>query len=121
MKKKQELSSKQKALLMAYGGINKKAIDPLVLDICELSSLADFFVIVSGKTEIQVRAITQEIERVCLEEKIKIYKIAGEGVWSWVLMDMGDVIVHIFKDRERHYYDLESLWQKAGRVSIPEL
>lgn len=118
-KVKKQISSKQKALLMAYGIMNKKGIDPVVIDISELSSLADYFVIASGRTEIQVRAIAQEIERICHEEHIRIYHQEGVGNWTWVLLDLSDIIIHIFKESDRHYYDLESLWKKAPRVPVP--
>ncbi len=121
MKIKKEISSKQKALLMVYAIMEKKGINPVIIDISTLSSLADYFVIASGKTEIQVRAITQEMERLCREESIKIYRQEGMGNWTWVLLDLDDVIVHIFKDSDRHYYDLESLWKMAPRLSVPEL
>jgi len=115
------MTSLQKAKLIAYAVQNKKAIAPVVLNMKGRSEITDYFVIASGKSEIQVRAIVQEIERVCVEEQIKIAHIEGMGIWSWVLIDLSDVIVHIFTEHERSYYALEQLWKECKRVEIPRL
>ncbi|MCK5242429.1 ribosome silencing factor [bacterium] len=114
-------TSLQKAKLLAYAAKNKKAIAPVVLDMQEHSGIADYFVIASGRSDIQVRAMVQEIERVCVEEKIKIEHTEGLGLWVWVLIDLGDVIVHMFTDKERQYYGLERLWKECKRVNLPKL
>ncbi len=107
--------------MVAYASLNKKALDPVILDLRERSEFTDFFVIVSGRTEIQVRTITQEVERVCREERIPILHSEGGQVNSWVLLDLGDVVVHVFREAERHFYDLEGLWHRARRVTLPPL
>jgi ribosome-associated protein len=111
----------QKAKILTYATLNKKAIDPVILNLKELSSVADFFVIVSGSTEIQVYAIYQEIERICKEEKIKLIHVEGSQGAKWILVDTGGVVVHIFRQSEREYYDLESLWHHAKRVPLPKI
>ncbi|NTV52863.1 MAG: ribosome silencing factor [Candidatus Firestonebacteria bacterium] len=111
----------KKAQLVAFAALNKKALNPVILDLKELSSVSDFFVIVSGNTEIQVFAIYQEIERVCREEKIPIFHTEGSQGSKWILLDLGDVLVHIFRQSERDYYNLEELWHRAHPVALPKL
>lgn len=106
---------------MGYAAANKKALNPLILDLRTHSDITDFFVIVSGRTDIQVMSIFQEMERVCHEEKIPVEHTEGLESRTWVLMDLGDVIVHIFRQEERDYYRLEEIWQKAKTVALPEL
>jgi ribosome-associated protein len=115
------MTTLKKARLVAYAASNKKALSPVILNLKDLSSFSDYFVIVSGSTEIQVFAIYQEIERVCREEKIPIYHTEGSQGSKWILLDLGDVLVHIFRQAERDYYNLEELWHNARSVTLPEL
>jgi len=115
------MTTLKKARLVAYAALNKKALNPVILNLKDLSSFSDFFVIVSGNTEVQVFAIYQEIERICTEEKIRIYHTEGSQGSSWILLDLGDVLVHIFRQTERDYYNLEELWNQARPVTLPEL
>ena len=110
--------SRQKARLLAYAALNKKAHDPVILDLHGLSNLTDLFLIVSGRTDVQVRAILQELQRICREERYAIHHSEGEQASSWVLLDLGDVVVHIFRQSEREFYDLERLWHQAPRISL---
>jgi ribosome-associated protein len=96
----------------------KKGIDILVLDIHTQAIFADYFVICSGDSEPQLRALTQA----ALGEAKKVGQRMPKGVEGtpadgWVLIDFGDVVVHLFAPEKRAYYDLESLWH-AGRVVI---
>lgn len=106
---------------MAYAALNKKAHDPVILDLTGLSDFTEYFVIASGRTDVQVRAIYQEIERICREERIPITHVEGADAAAWILADLGDVVVHIFRQTEREFYDLEGLWRQARRVSLPSL
>ncbi len=114
-------TSRQKAKIIGYAALNKKAIHPIILDLRLQSDIADYFVIASGNTDVQVRAIFNEIERVCGEEGIRIFHSEGAGIGTWILMDLGDVIVHIFRQSERRYYDLEKLFQGCKYVGLPKL
>lgn len=114
-------TSRQKAKIIGYAALNKKAIQPVILDLRRQSDIADYFVIASGNTDVQVRTIFMEIERACREEGIKIFHSEGLGSWTWVLLDMGDVIVHLFRQSERRYYDLEKLFQGCKYVGLPKL
>ncbi|MDQ7798007.1 MAG: ribosome silencing factor [Candidatus Edwardsbacteria bacterium] len=100
--------------------LNKKAFDVTVLDVRGLSTAADFFVIASGATDIQIRAIRRAIEEGLQPKGIKALHIEGEKTASWLLMDYVDVVVHIMQPRVRDYYNLEALWGDAPREEIKE-
>ncbi len=89
------------------------ASDTRVIDIHNLSTIADFFVICSGENERQLRAITRALIEDLGETDIRPRKIEGEPVSGWILMDYADVIVHIFDQELRAFYDLEERWAEA--------
>jgi len=86
------------------------------LDIRSISLLADYFVICSGESERQIKAIADEVTDEVKEEGIRPLHIEGDSPSGWVLMDYGDVIVHIFAPVVRGYYQLEKLWSDASIV-----
>ncbi len=98
----------------------KKAFDLRALDLREIASFTEFFIIASGSNQRQVQAITDEIEEQ-LKKQLKSKPVRTEGYSSaeWVLMDYGDFIVHIFEQKAREFYDLERLWCDARRVELP--
>jgi ribosome-associated protein len=100
--------------------LNKKAFDVVILDVTGLSTATDFFVIASGATDIQIRAIRRAIEEGLLPGGIKALHIEGERTASWLLMDFVDVVVHIMQPRVRDYYNLEALWGDAPREEVKE-
>jgi ribosome-associated protein len=90
--------------------------DVLIIDLRKLTTLVDFFVIASGTSRRQIHAMADEIDRALGqlgEEKIGI---EGYNESHWVLLDYGDIVVHLFDDNTRHYYDLENLWGDAPRI-----
>jgi ribosome-associated protein len=95
---------------------DKQAEDVLLLDIRNVASFADYFVIASGATGRQIQAIIDSVEEAVSQDGIKPMGIEGEPGSGWVLIDYGDVIVHIFAPDERAYYDLEGLWHTATPV-----
>lgn len=95
---------------------DKKALDPLVLDITPVSLVADYFLICSGRTDIQVSAIAGEVEERLAELGIHPRRVEGKSEGLWVLLDYSDFIVHIFRQQEREYYNLERLWADAKQV-----
>jgi len=95
---------------------DKQAEDVLQLDIRNVASFADYFVIASGQTVRQIQAIIDSVEEAVSHDGIKPMGIEGEPDSGWVLLDYGDVIVHIFGPDERAYYDLEGLWHTATPV-----
>lgn len=99
----------------------KKAFDMVALDLREIASFTEFFLIVSGANQRQAQAISDEIQEQ-LKKQLKVRPVRIEGYRSaeWILMDYGDFIVHIFDKDSREFYDLERLWRDAKRVEIPE-
>jgi ribosome-associated protein len=87
-----------------------------MLDIRGVSDFADYFVICSGETERQIETLRDEIDQALAEEGTTVRHLEGSSDSGWVLLDFGDLIVHIFALRERQYYQLEKLWGKAVPV-----
>jgi ribosome-associated protein len=118
-KEKQSLSSQERALKCAELAFDKKAFDIHALDISKVSSIADFMVIISGASDRQVKAITDSI-RIGLKKFGKVNDVEGESEGKWVVMDYGDVLVHIFHEPLRSYYDLDGLWRMAPELELPQ-
>jgi ribosome-associated protein len=98
----------------------KKAFDAVALDLREVTSFAEFFVIVSGSNQRQVQAISDEInEQLKKQLQVRPIRIEGYNSAEWILLDYGDFIVHIFEQKAREFYDLERLWRDAKKVEIP--
>ncbi|MCD1146925.1 ribosome silencing factor [Peptoniphilus sp. KCTC 25270] len=89
---------------------NKKGINTRVLDIRDMSAISDYFVIVSGNSVPQIRAIADEIIDKMAENGYDIFHKEGNGESRWIILDFEDVIVHVFHREEREYYSLERLW-----------
>lgn len=111
-----ELSSKERAILCAREAIGFKALDLVVLDVSRFSSFADFFIICSGKSGRQVQGIADNLENNLKSQGLKPIGTEGKREGHWVLMDYGDVIIHVFYEPVRYFYDLESLWSEAPRI-----
>lgn len=111
--------SKDKALECARAAIDKKAENLKVLNLTDLSSFTDYFLICSGMSDRQVQAIADSVEATMANQGHELVSVEGYGEGRWVLMDFGDVVVHVFLDALREYYDLENLWADAPRVKIP--
>ena len=100
--------------------MNKKAADLIVLDLAGLTIIADYFVICSGESTTQVKAIAEFIEHECSAKGIKLLGIEGLDYSHWVLLDYGSVVVHVFEKETREYYGLEKLWMDAETLEIDE-
>jgi ribosome-associated protein len=99
--------------------LDRKAMQVVALDVRELTSIADAFIICSGRSNRQVSAIAEHIERQLRGHKIKPLSVEGTAEGHWVLMDYGHVVIHVFFDPVREFYDLEGLWSDARRIPIP--
>ena len=99
---------------------DKKAHNIKVLDINELTTLADYFVICHGTSSTQMGAIADEIEEKLKDAGVLMHNAGSGGSDQWVLMDYGDVIVHIFNEESREFYGIENLWADAESVDITE-
>lgn len=97
---------------------NKKSYDIKILDLRKLSTIADFFVICSADSDRQVKAIADEIEDKLSEQRIKCSNREGYETMNWILLDYFDVIVHVFKNEARNYYNLEKFWGDAPVIEV---
>ena len=97
--------------------LNRKAIQVVILDVRKLTSVADAFIICSGRSNRQVTAIADSVQRDLKKKGKKPLNVEGKKEGHWVLMDYGDVIIHIFYESLRKFYDLEGLWIDARRLS----
>ena len=115
------IDGQELALKLAAAGLDKKALNVEIIDVRGKVDYADYVVIMSGRSDRQVNAIAQGIER-SVRESDKVHCAGVEGLpqGHWALLDFSDVIVHIFHQDMRGYYDLESLWMDAARIEVPE-
>jgi ribosome-associated protein len=109
-------SARHLALRIADIVAETPASDTVVLDIHETSSFSDYFLICSGENERQLRAISEEISEELAEEGLRANRIEGTAVSGWILLDYGDVIVHVFDQDQRAFYRMEQLWASAPRL-----
>lgn len=108
-------------LQVTYKAIDdKRGEDIVVLNMQGISTLADYFVIAEGGSERQVQAIAREIKEKAEEAGFTVRKIEGFDAARWILIDLGDVVAHIFHKDERGYYNLERLWGDAPQLDVPE-
>ncbi len=100
---------------------DKRAEDIMMLDMKGISLVADYFLICHGNSEKQVQAIAKEIKDVAAEKEFIIKRMEGYDQARWVLVDMGDMVVHVFHRDERSYYNLEKLWGDAPTVDLNKI
>ena len=110
--------SKTKSLLCVKAAVEKKALDPVLLELKEITSFTDYFLLLSGKSDRQVQAIAQGIEEALKQNGIRPLGQEGTVEGKWILMDYGDVVVHIFLESVRQFYDLEGLWGDTPRIDL---
>ncbi|UCD15733.1 MAG: ribosome silencing factor [Candidatus Omnitrophota bacterium] len=111
--------SKDRAYKLIEWALAKKANKPVILDVKESCGFCDYFVICSADSSRQVEAICEEIRKKCKEEKIRISHIEKDDLSQWVLIDILDVIFHIFIEEVRDFYNLEYLWKESKKINIP--
>ncbi len=104
-----------------YGAIeDKKGEDIRILDISGVSVMADYFVIASGNNKNQVQAIADNVNEAMIKNKVELKATEGYNTAGWILMDYGDVIVHIFSKEDRLFYDLERIWRDGKPIEIED-
>lgn len=111
--------SLDRVLLCVRAAIEKKAENIKILDLRERSGFTDFLMICSGTSDRQVSTISESILQAVDVHNVQVVSKEGVSEGRWALIDLGDVVVHIFLDALRDYYDLENLWVDAPRVKIP--
>ncbi|AAR36600.1 ribosome silencing factor [Geobacter sulfurreducens] len=118
MTDKLTLTPLERALQCARFALDKKALDVKVLEIGRISSIADYLVLATGRSDKQAQAIADSVKK-GLKKYGKVIDMEGLREGNWIVIDYGDVIVHIFREELRSYYDLDGLWSAAGQVAIP--
>lgn len=119
-RKGEPFKSRDLALEAAKAALKKKAGDLIILELAGLTIMADYFVICSGESTTQVKAIAEFIEHEFHGKGRKLLGIEGLHYSHWVLLDYGDVIIHVFEKETRDYYNLEKLWMDAKTIEINE-
>ena len=115
------LESKEKLRILVKSAMDKKAENPVVLDLRELTTLTDFFVIFTGSSDVHCRTIADSVEDSLKKAGILPVHVEGYENAQWILLDYGDVIVHVFREETRKMYDLESLWLDAERIEVEKI
>jgi ribosome-associated protein len=115
---KESIDGKERLLLCINASLKRKAKNLTILNLKELSSFADYFIICSGTSDRQVQSIAASIQENLKEYGIVPLGIEGESLGKWVLMDYEDVIIHVFYEPIREFYDIERLWPDAPRMDI---
>jgi ribosome-associated protein len=119
-KELQDKSSLELVTICAKAALDTKAEDMVILDVRELSSFTDYFIIMSGRSSRHVQGLAEAMEGAMRSKRISAAKAEGIKEGMWVLLDFADVVVHIFYHEQRSFYDLEGLWHDAPRVEINE-
>lgn len=114
------MTSKDLAEKIAGLVFNKKGYDVKIIDLTKLTPIADYFVVCSGDSDTQVKAIADEIDKTLRDEGIKSWHKEGYKAMSWILLDYVDVVAHIFKKDAREYYSLEKLWGDAHITDVQD-
>jgi ribosome-associated protein len=119
-KELQDKSGLELATICGQAALDAKAEDLVILDVRGIASFTDYFVIMSGRSSRHVQGLAETLEAAMRSKRISAAKAEGIQDGMWVLLDFGDVVVHIFYHEQRSFYDLEGLWHDAPRVEIDE-
>ena len=109
----------ERMIAALHAASEKKALDLVALDLREVASFTDFFLIAGATNARQVQAISDEVEEQLKKRGTRPLRIEGYKTAEWVLLDYGDFILHVFEEKSRRFYDLERLWRDAARVPLP--
>jgi ribosome-associated protein len=96
----------------------RKAVNPILFEVDRLTSITDYFLIASGSSTRQVQAISRHLQKKMREAGLKPFGVEGEPEGNWILLDYGDVVIHLFYQPIREFYDLEGLWIEAPRIRL---
>lgn len=119
MQDKEVLTAQERALKCAAFALDKKALDVKILEIKRISSIADYLVLASGRSDRQVQAIAESV-KVGLKPFDRPIDMEGVDQGRWVVIDYGDIIVHVFQEDVRKMYSLDELWGRAPQIEIPQ-
>lgn len=117
-KEHREKSGLELARICASSALDSKAEDLVILDVQGIASFTDFFVIMNGRSTRHVQGLAETIEGALRSKRVKASRAEGLAEGLWVLLDFGDVVVHIFYHEQRKFYDLDGLWHDAPRIAL---
>ena len=115
------MTSKELTKLAVAALEDRKAEDVTVIDISEISPIADYFIIANGTNQNQLQAMRDAADEALYKAGVKVHQIEGNQSSTWILMDYGDIIIHIFSKEDRLFYDLERTWRDGKVVDVSEL
>lgn len=115
------MDSKDLAHIVTRFIFNKKGADVKIMDLRNLTTIADYFIICSADSDTQVKAIADEVDKQLSEQGIRCFHKEGYNTLNWVLLDYFDIVVHIFKKEARNYYNLEKLWGDAPTETVEDI
>lgn len=115
------MEARELAKLVIKALEDKKAEDIKVIDISNVSVIADYFIIASGNNRNQVQALADNVDETCGRAGYPVKQVEGYDSANWILMDFSDVIVHIFSKEDRLFYDLERIWRDGKFIDIDQL
>ena len=110
------------AARIAYQALeDKKGEDIKIIDISNVSVLADYFIIANGNNKNQVQALVDNVQEELDKVGVQVKQVEGYRMGNWILLDYGDIIIHVFSKEDRLFYDLERIWRDGKDISIEEL
>ncbi len=115
------MDSREMTKLAIQALADKKAEDIQIIDISEVSVIADYFIIANGTNRSQIQALSDNVEETLGRAGFPAKQIEGYNTANWVLLDFGDIIVHVFDKENRLFYDLERIWRDGKRIEAEEL
>jgi ribosome-associated protein len=115
-----ELPADSSLDLFIHAAQGKKAFDIVVMDLRDMNTITDYFIVCSGRSSRQVMAIAEHIQTEMRNNLIRPLGVEGSGSGHWILMDYGHVVIHVFYDPVRRFYNLEGLWSDVPRIQIAE-
>ena len=108
----------EQALLALQAALEKKALEPVLLDLAAQGSYTDYLLLLSGTSDRHVQTIADAVVEAFHKARLPILGVEGRGEGRWVLIDRGDVVIHVFHHPLREHYDLEGMWSEAPRVPL---
>ena len=115
------MTSKELTKLAVAALEDRKAEDVTVIDISEISPIADYFIIANGTNQNQLQAMRDAADEALYKAGVQVQQIEGNQSSTWILMDYGDIIIHIFSKEDRLFYDLERTWRDGKVVDVSDL
>jgi ribosome-associated protein len=114
------LDSLQKALEIARSANDHGALDLVVLDMREVMTITDVFIICHGRSKVHCQALAEHIQEELRKQEVFLKHAEGQRDGIWIILDYLDVVVHIFEEEARHFYDLRRLWMDAEEIEVPQ-